>query len=202
MERPTWVTIVGVLGIIFGCFGVLGGGQEMLMPKIMEMQKGMFTHFQEAIKKQHERNTDKSAKETETTEDNHGARTASNAVDEFPIEIFDMMQKMWEVPEWFGTWSIFSGLSKAAVSALMLLASIWLLMLKKAGIKLFYIAAGLSIFLCVAKGIIALSAMSFMMMAMMFGGAFGAFIDVVLIIVVATGSKEVFLVYPKPQQVE
>ncbi|MGD8669435.1 MAG: hypothetical protein PVF31_05095 [Desulfobacterales bacterium] len=43
MKRPTWVTIVGVLGIIFSCLGILAAGQEMIMPKILEMQKEMLS---------------------------------------------------------------------------------------------------------------------------------------------------------------
>ena len=38
MNRPTWATVVGVLWIPFGAFGILGGGQEMVMPKLMKMQ--------------------------------------------------------------------------------------------------------------------------------------------------------------------
>jgi hypothetical protein len=43
---------------------------------------------------------------------------------------------------------------------------------------------------------IILSAFSFMGIAMMFGGAFGALIDIILIIVVVTGDKEAFQLQP------
>jgi len=47
VKKPTWVTVIGVLGIIFGCFGILGGGQEIAMPKMMKMQKEMLTAMEQ-----------------------------------------------------------------------------------------------------------------------------------------------------------
>ena len=52
MNRPTWATVVGIMGIVFGCFGILGGGQLMVMPKMMEMQEQMWSGIQESMEKQ------------------------------------------------------------------------------------------------------------------------------------------------------
>ena len=99
---------------------------------------------------------------------------------------------MFDFPEWYGTWSIISGILKLLVCAFFLLASIRLLQLKPASIRLFYWAAGSSIALGVIKGAVAILAVSFIGIAMMLGGILGIIIDIVLIIVVATGNKQVF----------
>ena len=182
MKRPTWATVVGVLGIIFSCLGILGAGQEIIMPKIFKFQKEMFSDFEKIIQEETE-------KERTNQTDQEGENKSSS---EIPMGIFKSFSKMMDFPDWFGTWSIISGILKLLVSAFFLLASIHLLQMKTSSIKLFYWAAGSSIALGVLKGIVALSAVSFMAIAMMFGGVFGIVIDIVLIIIVATGNKEAF----------
>ena len=182
MKRPTWVTVVGVLGIIFACLGILGAGQEMMMPKMMKMQRDMFTDFSEMIEAEMEKER---AKQSYTGEQPPGG-------DEFPMGFFDSIMNMFDFPEWYDTWSIIAGILKLLVCAFFLLASIQLLQLKPSSIHLFYGAAAASIVLGVFKGAIALSAGSFIAMAMMVGGVLGIIIDVILIIVVATGDKAAF----------
>ena len=188
MKRPTWATIVGVLGIIFSCLGILGAGQEIMMPKIFKFQKEMFSNFEEIIQEEIE-------KERTNHLDQEGENQSSA---EIPLGIFKSFSKMLDFPDWYGTWSIISGILKLLVCAFFLLASIRLLQMKTASIRLFYRAAGSSIALGVLKGIVALSAVSFMAIAMMFGGVFGIIIDIVLIIVVATGNKEAFFSQTPP----
>jgi len=188
MKRPTWATVVGVLGIIFSCLGILGGGQEIMMPKIFKFQKEMLSEFEEIIQEEIE-------KERTNQLDQEGENKSSA---EIPMGIFKSFIKMFDFPDWFGTWSIISGILKLLVSAFFLLASVRLLQMKTSSIKLFYWAAGSSIALGVLKGIVALSAVSFMAIAIMLGGVFGIVIDIVLIIIVATGNKEAFFSQSPP----
>ncbi len=174
MKRPTWVTVVGVLGIIFGCLGIIGAGQEIFMPKIMQIQKEMFSKMEETAAKQQPNKPS--------------------------VEMLKSIQKMWEMPDWFGRWSMFTGIARALISAIYLLASIWLLMIKPVSIRLFYLAAGSSCVLGIIKGVVAFSALSYFIgIAMASGSTFGSLIDIVLIIVVATGDKSAFqLASPQP----
>ena len=55
MKRPTWATIVGVLGIIFGCFGIIGAGQEILMPNMLKLQKEIFAQVEKSATEQQAR---------------------------------------------------------------------------------------------------------------------------------------------------
>lgn len=183
MKKPRWAKIVGILGIIFGCLGILSGGQEIFMSQMMKIQKEMFTEM-------HKRSTEKQV--NTSPEAYEPSQEQKKAPPDFSPEVFKSMEKMWEVPDWFDSFSIFAGIAKALISALYLLASIWLLQIKPISIRLFYWAAGLSIGLSVLKGAVMLSALSFMGMAIMFGSVFGALIDIILIIVVVTGNKEAF----------
>ncbi len=182
MKRPTWATAVGILGIIFSCLGILGGGQEIMMPKMLKFQQEMLSDFEKIIEEEIE-------KERAKQPDQEGEPKSSA---EIPMGIFKSFTKMMDFPDWYGTWSIISGILKLFVCAFFLLASVRLLQMKPSSIKLFYWAAGSSIALGVLKGIVALSAVSFMAIAVMIGGVFGIIIDIVLIIVVATGNKEAF----------
>ena len=173
MKRPTWATIIGILG----------GGQEIFLPTMLTMQKQMFSEIKKIAEEQ------QAKRNSEINSDEQQSKTPNPA---FSPEIFKPMKKMFEIPDWFGLWSVIAGFAKAIVSAVYLLASIWLLQTKPLSIRLFYWAAGSSIALSILKGFVFLSAFSFMGMAMMFGGVFGAFIDIILIIVVVTGNKEAF----------
>jgi hypothetical protein len=181
MKRPTWATVVGILGIVFSCLGFLGAGQEIMMPKILKFQKEMFSHIEENIQKQSDEARERMSSENENR---------SNI--DFPTEMFKFMGKMWEFPEWYGKWIVIFGVIKLFLCGLYLFASIRLLQIKPSAIRLFYLAAGLTIFLSLIKGIVSLSALSFIGFTMMFGVMFGVIIDIVLIIVVATGNKEAF----------
>ncbi len=188
MTRPTWVTVVGVLGIIFGCLGILGGGQEMLLPKLMEMQQAMFSEISSQLEQEVEEQGADGNSSTSPDQRPIGQADAALA-----FGMLKSMQGLWEFPDWFALWSVFSGTLKMLVSALYLLASIWLLQLRPVSIPLFYWAAGSSIALGVLKGVVLVSAMSFMGAALMVGGIFGVVIDIVLLIVVVTGDKTAFL---------
>lgn len=186
MKKPRWATVIGVFGIVLSCFGIMGAGQEMFMPKMIEMQKEMFVAMRESATEQQE-------SPSETTVPEQG-----NVQPNFPIEMVVPMQKMLEMPDWFGRFALFSGITKAAISAFYLFASIWLLLFKPSAIRLFYVAAGLSIAHAIIKGIVAVSQHSMMGIMMMFGGAFSVFIHIVLIIVVVLSNKESFQLNTKP----
>ena len=170
MTRPKWATVVGIIGIIVGCFGILGGGQLMMMPRIVEMQKQMFSSMEESIEE----------------------REAANPRQMPPRAMFQTMEKMWDVPDWFDTYCVVAGIAALCVSGFYLFASIRLLQTKPTAIKLFYAAAGIAIGFTIVRAVVAMAATSFMGIALMAGGAFGLVINVVLLIVVATGDKEAF----------
>jgi len=165
MKRPTWVIVVGIFGIIMGCFGLLGAVQTMMMPTIMEFQKEIFTEVQKELEKQQDS----------------------------PEEVFSMFNKMWNVPPWFDTWSIATGIIGMFVAGFYIFASIYLLQIKKSAVKLFYTAVGISIGFAILKGAVVISTMTFVVFSIMFFGFFGIVINIILLAVVATADKQAFI---------
>jgi len=163
-SKPTWVTVVGTLGIILSCFGILGGGQLMMMSKIRKFQQEMMAGMQEDFKKQ----------------DMRAARMCKT------------MEKMWEAPDWYDTWNLIVGMITLVVSGFYLFAAICLLQLKKYAIKFFYFALAISIVLTLLKIVISMLATPSLGLFIFFGGTFGLIVNIVLLIVVATNNKEAF----------
>ncbi len=187
--------VVGVLGIIFACFGILGAGQDMLMPYMLTIQKEIFAGIEEQV----EREEDSRRSETESADD-HGKEYEKRRgipYDGPPDAMFRMMENVWNFPDWFATWSITSGVFRLLINGFYIMASIMLLMVKPYSIRMFYIAAGTSIGFSIIKAGVLASALSFMVIAMMFGGIFGIIIDIVLIVVVAVSDKTAFRI-PAP----
>ena len=142
----------------------------MIMPKMMEMQKEMWSDMQ------------KSAELEE----------AADPQQIPPKEMFETMEKMWDVPDWFDTYCVIVGILAIFVFGFYVFSSIRLLQVKPAAIKLFYLAAGISIGFTILKAVVALYAKSFMVISMMLSGMVGVVLNVILLIVVATGDKKAF----------
>jgi hypothetical protein len=174
MKRPTWATVISILGIILSLFGLLGGGQDIMMPKMMAFQKQIFSQMEDIQKKQALR------KGTETVPD------------EAFSQMVQSMEQMWSISERFEKWSVITGILKLIISGFGLFAYLCLIQVKPQAVKLVYWAIGLSIGLAVLKGALMLSSMSLMAMAMMFGSVLGLVINVVLLIVVITADKSAF----------
>jgi len=117
MKKPTWIKVVGIMGIILGCFGLFGAGSTIMTPKMMEIQKEMMPQMREMMESQ------------------QGSSEATMA----------LMEKMWDVPEWFGTWCLVSGIIALLIAGYYIFACVNLLRIKKTAITMFYIAAGISI---------------------------------------------------------
>lgn len=103
------------------------------------------------------------------------------------------MGKIFNYPEWYNAWLIITGLLQLIICGFYLFASIGLLQLKTNSIKMFYFTAGAKITHSVINGIVGIATASFIAMSMMLWGALGSIIDIVLLIVVATGDKKAFL---------
>jgi hypothetical protein len=170
MKRPKWVSVVGILGVVFGCFGILGSGQMMIMPKMMEMQKNLWSSVQETMEKQ----------------------GAENPKAMPPKAIFEAVEDMLDVPDWFGIYCAVTGVIGLFVSGFYIFAAVQLLQTKPGSIQLFYSALGLDIGFAVMKGVVAVAATSFIGMMMMMGSMFGVVLSIILLVVTATGDKQAF----------
>lgn len=176
MERPTWATVIGILLIIFGIFGIMSGAQKIAMPAMLEMQAEFAKAFEETTGP---KITIEGESEGESSTIDMGG-------------MFKALGEQFKMPDWFKAWSPVIGSISIFIAALFLLAGIFLLMLKPFAVKLTYIALGLSIAWALFQIVIFSFTGSIMMMAMSSGAVMSAVIDLVLLIVVLTGSKEAF----------
>ena len=189
-KRPTWVTVVGIIGIILGCFGLLGAGQTILMPTIMEFQREMFAGFQKTFKEElsqapAERGAAKPAEESASAK-----KTWPHDVQ--PKDVFAMFDRMLDMPPWFSTWAMAAGITGFVVYGFYLYASIMLLLMKRPAVRLFTIALSVAIAFSLVKTGVAFASQSFMVFSMLAGGLFGIAVNTVLLIVIATSDKQAF----------
>lgn len=178
-KKPTWVTVVAIITIVFSSFGILGGSQEIIMPQMLEFQKKMFTTMTEEFKREMEKQPepqDPSAQQVQKT----------------MLELFTMIESMFNFPEWYKSWMVVSGILSLLINGFYLLAAIWFMQLKRRAIPLIYTALAFSITLSITKVVVAVNALSAFAMMMMSGGIIAIVIELVLLIVILTSDKECF----------
>ncbi|WP_020405389.1 hypothetical protein [Hahella ganghwensis] len=180
MNKPTWVTVIGILMIIFGGLGILGAAQEIAMPVMMDMHKEMMTAFGQG-------------------EDGAGVPKISWEIEQDGekqtldmSQFYDAMQEQLQFPDWYKSWGMLMGLVSMAIGALYLLSGIFLLMTKSFAVNTIYLALGLSILWAIIQGVLFLGTDSGLLLAQVPAFLASIVIDIILLIVVLTGSKDVF----------
>ncbi len=176
-RTPTWVTIVGVLLIVFGALGILHGAQQMVMPQMVEMQKVLIGEMSEFVIKQ-------------SREEGYQA-----SPDEEPLDtenIYGAFDELMNFPEWFKTWSPAIGAVSLLVAGFYLFAGVLMLMTKPIAIRLCYAAISFSILWAIALSVIFSMSESTMLVAQLPGNVISIVIDIVLLIVVLSANKDVF----------
>jgi len=172
MKRPSWATVVGVLGIIIGCFGIIGGAQLATKPMLIKMQKEILSIAQKSVDQEKSTNSQSLSPEVE--------------------QMFKMHEQMFDFPEWYNGWCVFAGLLGMIISGFYLFASIRILQVNPVAIQLFYWVSGFDISLIIIKATATILASSFMAFAAFLGGMIWIIIEGVLLIIVITGRKEAF----------
>jgi hypothetical protein len=164
--RPTWVTVVGIIALVMGCFGLLGAGQMAMMPRIIQMQKQMFTVMESQAKPEQRAQFE-------------------------PMR--QMVEGLWgELPPWYERFALISGLVTMAIKGFCIYAAISLLQLKRTALPQFYCAVGLSMAAAAVNATALASAFSFMGAGMALGSLAGAVINLVLLLVVLTSDRSIF----------
>ena len=181
-SKPTWVSIIGVLLIVFGAFGIFGGAQEIMMPTIMEMQKGVLDSIGKSIE----------SGMHETSGDQQGNSGQQKAQQEQMAKLFTGMMEQFQPPEWYKSWAAVFGLISIVVSVLYLVSGIFLLMIKRFAIPVFYVAIGASITWAIIQGVIFSQSPSGMLLSKIPGSIASIVIDIILVVVVIAADKEAF----------
>lgn len=164
MEKPTWVKVIGVLGIIFGCTGIFGSLHMFIMPQLHHLWQDLF----EAV-------------EEEARYD-----------PEYPAAAMERMKALWQVPDWMGTWAIVFGTLGVVVAAFYLISAIMLLQVKPGGARLMIAALVASMILAVVQAATIVTAGGFVAVIFTMAAAFSFVIDLVLLVVILTSDRTIF----------
>lgn len=167
MTRPTWATIVGVLGIAFGALGMMNAGQTAILPQMLEWQRGFMHEMTSSIPSQ---------------PNGPKGEDVAKALD----SIFG------PVPGWFKPWSLAVGLIGLLNAVAYTYAMISLLLMKRFAVRLIYLCSGLGILLAVARGVAGIRALSFFGLNLMMSSAVSVAFHCVLLLVIAVNVKDTF----------
>lgn len=183
MKRPTWVTVIGVLTILFGVSGIFVGGQKMLMPTMLEMQKNMIAEFSKFEAEKDDGNDAVNAPDTgQSPSQSAGANQAI-------FKMFEEINEQIRIPEWYKNQAISIGAISMAISAFYLLSGIFLLIMKPFAVRSFYFAAGLSILWSAFQVALFAQAGEGMLLMLIPHLIAGILIDAVLVTVVILNAK-------------
>jgi len=186
MQRPGWVAAVGIIGIVFGCLGILGSGQSLMFPTIIGFQKKMFAEMRQNTKMRMQ----------DVISRAHANRTGTPCPDfskgPDPTMMFGVIEKMYDTPDWFTPWCIISGSVGMLLSGFYVFASTWFFLMKKRSVALFFWASGAGIAYSITKVVVAFFASSFIGLSMMVWGVMWVVVAVVMVVVVASSDRGVF----------
>lgn len=165
MERPTWVTIVGVIGIVLGIFGLLAAVQWLSMPWVMQFQQAMISDM------------------TSQT-----AGSGANPPDQF----FELFRSLTDLPQWYTAWSVVAALMSFVVIGYYIFAAIQLLQVNPKAIRAFYIAACVWIGVSALKALVAFGVSFLLGVFTIVGVATGVVLNIVLMYLIHTSDKSCF----------
>lgn len=176
MEKPQWIPIIGIFGVVLACLGIYSSGQSLVFSRLIEFQKIMDANIQEVFDK------------LEIEKDSKDVKTMPSR------EFFEIKSKMYNVPVWFYKWSIIFGVIGFPVYGFYLFASLWLYLTKRKSVTLFYFTVGLVITFSLLKTVVAMFNETFFGFTILAGSLFMLVVNVVLLIVFALSNKQFFVI--------
>ncbi len=108
-------------------------------------------------------------------------------------EFFEIKSKMYDMPVWFYKWSIIFGVIGFPVYGFYLFASLWLYLIKRNSVMLFYFTVGLVIAFSLLRTVVAMFNETFFGFTILAGSLFMLVVNTVLLIVFALSNKQIFV---------
>jgi hypothetical protein len=152
---------VGVLGIVFGCFGLLGSAQSTAFPRMMEFQRETLSSMEETFK----------------------AKNDSAAAS------MERIHGMFVIPEWYETWMMASGAIGLLINGFYIFAFAVFLQVKRNAIRYVYLALSVSMAFAILKMILISITDFFMAVPVAASFGIGLVFDLVLLIVILGNDK-------------
>ncbi|MGD8926808.1 MAG: hypothetical protein PVG20_08145 [Thioalkalispiraceae bacterium] len=178
-KKPGWVTAVAIIAIVLSGFGTMGGLQEAMSPLTFEQQKA---EYEKAIDE-----FNKAMEQASQSND-----PAGQEVMKYLNEFMQAFEKILNMPEWYKTWMVISGLLQIVINGFYLFAAIMLLQLKPSSITLMTIALPFSIILGITRVYVAHTAFDSVGLWMMGGTMIAIVIEIILLLVILKANKRPF----------
>lgn len=175
-KKPGWVTAVSIIAIVLSGFGVMGGIQEAMSPLMIDQQTEQYNEMMrefEPIMKQLEQDEN----------------PASAEILGWFTWTMDTFKAFLNMPDWYMSWLVISGLLSMAINGFYLFAAIWLMQLKPGAIRYMYIALPLSITLSISRTYFAYAAFDNAGLLFMGGTMIAIVIEFVLLLIIIKADK-------------
>jgi|GEM_PF-3442643 len=179
MKRPTWATIVGVITIVLGIFGVASGIQSMFIPSFYEVHSEIMTELQTNNMTENQDFLNDSLMSKE-----YKALPQKNSNEQF--------ESYFKLPAWYIKWAFFLGVISTLISIIYLISGVFLLTIKPYALRVFYIAIGLSLLWTVLQAAIFMQTKSFFAISALPSAVFSIIFDLILLIVALVGDKDIY----------
>ena len=178
-KKPGWVTAVAIIAIVLSGFGAMGGLQEAMSPLMFEQQKEQYEEMMNEF-------------DTMIEQASQNDDPTSQKFIEYMTLFMDVFKKIINMPDWYKTWMVISGLLQVAINGFYLFAAIWLLQMKPQAIGYLYIALPLSITLGITRVYFAHAAFDTIGLWVMTGSIIAIIIEVILLLVLIKADKSPF----------
>lgn len=208
MKRPTWATVVGIIGLLIGSWAAFSN--TLLCKKNFENRHGeqnpfaavkktmedpaMQKQMQEQVKKMQEamaKQTPPANAPPQTIAIPPSFPTPMNPG--VPPQIPNPFEKMLKAPPaWMGNWQVAASALAVCLALCLVITSIGLLATKPWGVTLGYVATGGGLALAAIRAGILLSTMGVTGIALSVGLAPGFLINLIFLITIAAGDKAAF----------
>lgn len=139
VEKPTWVTVIGVIMIIIGAFGILNAGQKMFLPYMVDMQRQIMHEIGKMPLAPLQQNVQTGQPESQQERVNREqAERNQKQFEAIFSQITDSIEKMLKLPDWYKDWASTFGIISILVSAFYLFAGIIMLTMKPYALRVLY----------------------------------------------------------------
>jgi hypothetical protein len=188
MKTPTWGYVIGIFMMLFGGCRCTSNYQAVMMPQLLEMQKGMMKTFTQSMPAR--RDNDTSAK----TDDSITAQSSNHAAKQPHDDAGKFMDNVFYMSDFQKTWVVRFGYFGFIPTFIYIMAGIFLLIRRNFSIKLAYAALVFYIAFRIVQALILLpgAATGFITASLGMSNIFGVMVDVVFIIVISVSDKSAY----------
>ncbi len=185
---PDWAVLVGIVGIIVALSGIVNSVNTLMLPKLIDFKENVAAPLIAEVKEEI-----RSEMSKELEKEKVEAKKRGESMPDIKAEtIIGMMEKLVDVPRWYKTWFVITGLIGLGLAGFYLYAASALLQIKKRSANMFIGVLIASIVFGLIKavaGVYTLSILGFLTMGV---ALMAVAINTVLLIVVLASNKEVY----------